>query len=113
MVRKIQPGMKSAENCPWNILDSIKSLPGKLHIMLFFFPHGSRNYLANQCQAWKRYSGHAVHLTHGGLTGQLRLPHEKSQTSLDVFQDIFPLEATQTGHRYTFAQVRRFFYLFK
>lgn len=101
------------KNCPWNLLDSIESLPGKLHIMLLFSPRGSRKYLAHQCQAWKRYSGHAVHLTHGGHTGPLRLPpHEKAPTSLDVFRDIFPSEATQTGQRYTFAQVRRFFFFF-
>lgn len=111
MVRNIQQGMKNAGNCPRNILDSIKSQKIAHHVippLPIPPPHGSRNYLANWCQAWKCYSGHLEQLTLGGLIGQLRLsPYQKAQTSLDIFRDIFPLEVTQTGHRCTFAQVRR------
>lgn len=80
------------KNCPYNILDPIKSEKIAHHV-IFFSLRGSRNYLANRCQAWKCYSGRLEQLTPCSLIGQLSLPpHEKAQTSLDIF----PLEATQT-----------------
>lgn len=91
---------KRVENVLWHVWGSLTVI---VHPVFF---QGGTNYLGKQCQAWKQYSTQTAQ--HDGT-----FPHIQSlwlsvgktmKTSLHIFQD-FPLEITQTGHQYTFAQV--------
>lgn len=93
------------------ILDSIKSRKN----CTSFPPLWQQKLPRRPCQGWKCDSGHLEQLTHGSLTGPLRLlPNEKAQTSLDIFQVFFPLASNlNLGIDAIFAQVRRVFFFFK